>query len=152
MQMFKEKLLTLILLLIHTSCRYCGDGLIPTSPENCTSLSTIAYNCCFIETMALGALPLTLCYPVPIKKAYFPNTMTYTILPTETIIDIACDQPISSAIKYENFCGGIDNPQNGTICQVAGGSDCCLFKYDIFNFCLTKDSYQNSNYTYEYIC
>ena len=125
-------------LLISISTQYCGS-FRPNNVTDCTSLSTIAYQCCYLDG-GLGAI--TACYGVRAGSLEFMPPIT--IYPVVQIDEINCGDTPKNMINNENLCYD-QVPANETECLVRGGDNCCFMNYDNMAFCVNKKNFQLDN-------
>lgn len=128
----------IILNIISTRCYYCS-GKLPRIASDCTDLSTITYQCCYIEGTSIlsSYLNLKFCYGFPAGKDTSKMTSP-TTSPKININVIECGTPPSNSIQLSDMCG-VSSPNNSTIC-ITYGSDCCYYNIKGNSFCLTNNS------------
>ncbi len=122
----------------------------PNKISDCTSLSTIAYNCCFVQGTSITSSFLTykLCYGFKAGKEpseYPPPNLS----PQLNIDSIECGIS-KNVIKKKDLCG-VENPQNASVCH-SFSSNCCFLNYEGYKFCLNKNTFDSKSENLELTC
>ncbi len=148
-----EFFMFLILLIgnvIITSCYYCS-GKPAFTVSDCTSLSTLSYQCCYVDSSSVFSSFITFkfCYGYPAgvdpSKMPAPNSS-----PKVNINVIECGLPLPNAIKQTDLCG-VDSPENATICNTFS-SNCCYLNHEGNSFCLDKTSFNAQANGVDLVC
>ena len=143
----------LILLLgnsVITNCYYCS-GRPAYTVNDCTSLSSLSYQCCYVDSSSVFSSFITFkfCYGYPAgvdpSKMPAPNSS-----PKVNINVIECGTPLPNAIKQTDLCG-VDSPENATICNTFG-SNCCYLNHQGNSFCLDKFSFNAQANGVDLVC
>jgi hypothetical protein len=116
--------------------QFCGS-FRPNKVTDCTSLSTIAYQCCYIEGESISA-----CYGV---RAGTQNNMDpITIYPVVALTVIDCGEEPKNLLKKANMCYDKE-PTDVSECRIRGGENCCFMRYDNMAICLDINKFSSDD-------
>jgi hypothetical protein len=126
------------------------SGKFPNKISDCTNLSTLAYNCCFLQGTSITSsfLIYKLCYGF--KAGKDPSEYSQPNLSPQININVMECGSLQNKIKKSDLCG-IDSPKNSSVCY-SFSSNCCFLTYQGYTFCLDKNKFDWRASGVELIC
>ncbi len=136
---FLISIIFLILCFLAFAEAYYCSGRYPNQISDCTSLSTLAYNCCYLQGTSLTSSFLTykVCYGF--KAGKDPSEYPAPTLSPQINVNLMECGTTNSLIKKTDLCG-IDSPQNVSMCS-SYASNCCYLNYNGYTFCLDYNTF-----------
>ena len=123
-------------LTLGLNAQFCGS-FRPNKTTDCTSLSTIAYQCCYIEGESISA-----CYGVRAGTQHDRDPIT--IYPSVPLTVIDCGVEPKNLLKKANMCYDKE-PMDVSECRIRGGENCCFMRYDNMAFCLDINKFSSDD-------
>ncbi len=143
-------ILSIINFFLPLCSSYTCSGKFPNKISDCTSLSTLAYNCCFLQGTSITSsfLNYKLCYGF--KAGRDPSEYPQPILSPQINLNVMECGSLQNKITKSDLCG-VDSPKNSSICN-SYSSNCCFLNYQGYTFCLDKNTFDWRANDVELIC